>query len=147
MSKLPDWFTGTVYDEGDEVTNPFSGKTITLTANELSMLDLIKGAEMCIAMAIPSNGKELSDIIIKGTKWFKETNPEAYKILLDPNSVFTPVAIMFGLFKRKSEKEKLIELYNKKKEQAFRLSRTNRKEGDRLEKEANDILNKIDKIK
>ena len=54
---------------------------------------------------------------------------------------------MFGLFKRKSEKEKLIELYNKKKDQAFRLSRTNRKEGDRLEKEANDILNKIDKIK
>ena len=54
---------------------------------------------------------------------------------------------MFGLFKRKSEKVKLIELYNKKKEQAFRLSRTNRKEGDRLEKEANDILNKIDKIK
>ena len=54
---------------------------------------------------------------------------------------------MFGLFKRKSEKEKLMELYNKKKEQAFRLSRTNRKEGDRLEKEANDILNQIDKIK
>ena len=53
---------------------------------------------------------------------------------------------MFGLFKRKSEKEKLIELYNKKKEQAFRLSRTNRKEGDRLEKEANDILIEIDKL-
>ena len=83
MSKLPDWFTGTAYDEGDEVTNPFSGKTITLTANELSMLDLIKGAEMCIAMAIPSNGDELSEIIIKGTTWFKENNPEAYKILLD----------------------------------------------------------------
>jgi|TARA_B110000211_G_scaffold77545_1_gene90860 hypothetical protein len=54
---------------------------------------------------------------------------------------------MFGIFKRKSEKQKLIELYNKKKEQAFRLSRTNRKEGDRMEKEANDILNKIDKLK
>ena len=54
---------------------------------------------------------------------------------------------MFGLFKRKSEKEKLIELYNKKKEQAFRLSRMHRKEGDRLVKEANDILKKIDKIK
>tara|TARA_R110000796_G_scaffold229613_1_gene346997 strand:+ start:146 stop:310 length:165 start_codon:yes stop_codon:yes gene_type:complete len=54
---------------------------------------------------------------------------------------------MFGIFKRKSEKQKLIELYNKKKEHAFRLSRTNRKEGDRLEKEANDILNKIDKLK
>ena len=54
---------------------------------------------------------------------------------------------MFGIFKRKSEKQKLIELYNKKRVQAFRLSRTNRKEGDRMEKEANDILNKIDKLK
>ena len=54
---------------------------------------------------------------------------------------------MFRIFKRKSEKQKLIELYNKKREQAFRLSRTNRKEGDRMEKEANDILNKIDKLK
>ncbi len=54
---------------------------------------------------------------------------------------------MFGLFKKKSEKDKLEELYRKKKEQAFRLSRTNRKEGDRMEKEANDILNKIDKLK
>jgi hypothetical protein len=54
---------------------------------------------------------------------------------------------MFGLFKKKSEKDKLEELYRKKKEQAFRLSRTNRKEGDRMEKEANEILNKIDKLK
>ena len=50
---------------------------------------------------------------------------------------------MFGLFKRKSEKEKLEELYCKKKEQAFKMSRINRTESDRLEKEANDILNKI----
>ena len=35
---------------------------------------------------------------------------------------------MFGLFKKKSKKDKLIELYNKKKEQAFKISRTNRKE-------------------
>ena len=54
---------------------------------------------------------------------------------------------MFGLFKKKSKKEKLQELYNKKKEQAFKLSRTNRKESDKLEKEANDILIKIEKIK
>jgi hypothetical protein len=54
---------------------------------------------------------------------------------------------MFGLFKKKSEKDKLEELYRKKKEQAFRLSRTNRKEGDRMEKEASEILNKIDKLK
>jgi len=83
MSKLPDWFTGTAYDEGDKVTNPFSGKTITLTANELSMLDLVKGAEMAIAMGMASNTGELSEIMIKGTEWFKETNLKAYKILLD----------------------------------------------------------------
>ena len=54
---------------------------------------------------------------------------------------------MFGLFKKKSKKDKLIELYNKKKEQAFKVSRTNRKESDRLEKEANDILIELDKLK
>ena len=53
---------------------------------------------------------------------------------------------MFGLFKKKSKQEKLQELYNKKKEQAFKLSRTNRKESDKLEKEANDILIEIEKI-
>ena len=53
---------------------------------------------------------------------------------------------MFGLFKKKSKKEKLQELYNKKKEQAFKLSRINRKESDKLEKEANDILIEIEKI-
>jgi hypothetical protein len=54
---------------------------------------------------------------------------------------------MFGLFKKKSKKEKFQDLYNKKKEQAFKLSRTNRKESDKLEKEANDILIEIEKIK
>jgi hypothetical protein len=54
---------------------------------------------------------------------------------------------MFKLFKRKSEKEKLEELYYKKKEQAFKMSRINRTESDRLEKEANDVLDKIDKLK
>ena len=53
---------------------------------------------------------------------------------------------MFGLFKRKSELEKLNDLYNKKKESAFKMSKTNRKESDRLEKEANDILVKIEAI-
>ena len=54
---------------------------------------------------------------------------------------------MFGFFKKKSKKEKLQDLYNKKKEQAFKISKTNRKESDKLEKEANDILIEIDKIK
>ena len=53
---------------------------------------------------------------------------------------------MFGLFKKKTEKEKLTALYKKIKEQAYVLSKTNRKESDKLEKEANDILEKIDDI-
>ena len=53
---------------------------------------------------------------------------------------------MFGLFKRKSQKEKLEDLYRKKKELAFKVSKINRKESDKLEKEANDILLEIDKI-
>ena len=53
---------------------------------------------------------------------------------------------MFGLFKKKSKKEKLLERYKKKKEQAFKLSRTNRKQSDKLEKEANDILLEIEKL-
>lgn len=53
---------------------------------------------------------------------------------------------MFGLFKKKSEREKLLADYKKLKEQAFILSKTNRSESDRLEKEANDISLKIDLI-
>ena len=53
---------------------------------------------------------------------------------------------MFGLFKKKSEKEKLTELYKKIKEQAYVLSKTNRKESDKLEKDASDILEKLDDI-
>ena len=53
---------------------------------------------------------------------------------------------MFGLFKKKSEREKLIDDYKKLKEQAFILSKTNRSESDRLEKEAHDISLKIDLI-
>ena len=51
---------------------------------------------------------------------------------------------MFRFFKR-NKKKSYQELYNKKKEQAFKLSRTNRKESDKLEKEANDILIEIKK--
>jgi hypothetical protein len=53
---------------------------------------------------------------------------------------------MFGLFKKKSEKEKLYELYDKKKKQAFVLSKSNRKESDKLEKEAFDIMQKIEAL-
>lgn len=51
---------------------------------------------------------------------------------------------MFGLFKKKTEREKLLDLYKKLKEEAFILSKTNRTESDKLEQEAYEISKKID---
>ena len=53
---------------------------------------------------------------------------------------------MFGLFKKKTQKEKLLILYKKKKEEAFRLSRTDRKSSDEKEQEASDILEELSKL-
>ena len=53
---------------------------------------------------------------------------------------------MFGIFKRKTEKEKLLVRYKKIKDEAYRLSKIDRRKSDEKEKEANDILDAIDKI-
>ena len=50
---------------------------------------------------------------------------------------------MFGLFKKKSEKEILLKKYKTLTEQAFKLSHSNRTASDAKTKEANDILLKI----
>ena len=83
MNKLPEWFEGEIYEMGDEVRNPFSGETALLTADELSMYDLVKGAEMVVAMGVALDNEECIKIMKEGAEWFKEHNPEAYKILLD----------------------------------------------------------------
>lgn len=54
---------------------------------------------------------------------------------------------MFGLFKKKSEKEKLSAEYKKLMEEAFNLSKTDRKASDAKTAEADDILKKIDALK
>ena len=51
---------------------------------------------------------------------------------------------MFGLFKKKTEREKLLHQYKKLKEEAFILSKTNRAESDSLEQEAYEISKKLD---
>lgn len=53
---------------------------------------------------------------------------------------------MLGLFKRKSEKEKLNEKYMKLLEASKRMSTSNRAESDRLAAEANTVLEKIKAI-
>ena len=71
--KLPSWFNGQVYSHGEVVTNPFSGESIKLNATELSMYDLILGAQALHAY----------DIMQKGLDWFRRANAEAYMVLLD----------------------------------------------------------------
>ena len=71
--ELPKWFDGVVYKEGGEVTNPFSGQSAMLNNKELSMYDLILGAERF----------KHYDIMSKGLTWFRRSNGDAYMTLLD----------------------------------------------------------------
>ena len=83
INKLPNWFNGTVYDEGGKVRNPFSGEECELNAIELSMYDFIVGSQLVFEM-MPGNISEDSIKDFKaGLDWFREHNLEAYKILLD----------------------------------------------------------------
>jgi len=81
---LPSWFEGEVYELGDEVRNPFTGETVLLDAAELSMYEVIKGAEIAMIMNLPVfDIDECIDIIQQGKDWFLLKNPNAYMILLD----------------------------------------------------------------
>jgi hypothetical protein len=53
---------------------------------------------------------------------------------------------MFGLFKKKTEKEKLEEKYDKLLKEAYTLSTTNRKMSDQKTYEASEVLKEIDKL-
>ena len=53
---------------------------------------------------------------------------------------------MFGLFKKKSEKEVLQAKYEKLMKEAFELSRVNRTEGDKKYSKADEILKKIEAL-
>ena len=79
---LPNWFNGEVYELGDEVRNPYSGETVLLDAAELSMYELVKGAEICMLMGL-GDINDCIDIIHQGSDWFLNRNPEAYMKLLD----------------------------------------------------------------
>ena len=80
--QLPDWFDGMAYEIGDTVRNPFTEVEVELDAAELSMYDLIKGAEVAIHMGF-GDQKDCLNIMQKGTSWFRKKNPEAYMDLLD----------------------------------------------------------------
>jgi len=53
---------------------------------------------------------------------------------------------MFGLFKKKTEKEKLQEEYEKLMKDAFQLSKTDRTKSDEKYAEANELMTKIEQM-
>ena len=80
--KLPKWFNGELYEEGDTVRNRFSGEEYELNNVELSMYDFIMGATIVLEM--PGGYKHTSvDELRKGLDWFRTHNAEAYMVLLD----------------------------------------------------------------
>ena len=53
---------------------------------------------------------------------------------------------MFGLFKKKTPLEKLQERYEKVTDEAYRLSKIDRKASDSKQAEAEEILKEMDKL-
>lgn len=54
---------------------------------------------------------------------------------------------MFGLFKKKSEKDKLYKQYQKLLKEAHTLSSSNRKQSDQKTFEAEEIMKKLEQLK
>ena len=80
--KLPSWFNGELYEEGDTVTNRFSGEEYELNNVELSMYDFIIGSTMVMEMVGGYNHTDVQELR-KGLAWFRQHNAEAYMVLLD----------------------------------------------------------------
>ena len=82
-TKLPKWFKGELYNEGDVVKNPFSGEECKLNNVELSMYDFIIGSQMVFEMAPQTVTEQKVKDFQKGLDWFRKHNAEAYMVLLD----------------------------------------------------------------
>jgi len=83
--KLPKWFRGELYTNGAEVTNPFSGESYELSAEELSIYDFIIGAQMVFEEKniLVKTKINLQKEIVKALSWFRNNNARAYMVLLD----------------------------------------------------------------
>ncbi len=81
--KMPAWFKGMIYGEGDKVTNNFTGYSYDLNALELSIYDFIIGSQVVIEMAPKSVTTRQINDFKKALAWFQKNNSEAYMVLLD----------------------------------------------------------------
>jgi hypothetical protein len=53
---------------------------------------------------------------------------------------------MFGIFKKKTEKQKLEEQYRKLIDEAYKLSHSNRTQSDKKQADAEAVLQKLEKL-
>ena len=81
--KLPKWFNGTLYSQGETVANPFTGEEIELTAVELSLYDFIMGCNMLFARGSNRVNDDMIKDFDRALTCFKINNPQAYMVLLD----------------------------------------------------------------
>ena len=80
---VPKWFKGLIYEQSEEVINPFSGQCYTLNGLELSMYDFIIGSQYVFEVAPKTvTPKQVNDFH-KALTWFRKNNSEAYMVLLD----------------------------------------------------------------
>ena len=80
---VPKWFKGMIYDQGEEVTNPFTGMCYTLTGIELSIYDFILGSQYVMEVAPKTVTPKHVAEFQKALRWFRKNSPEAYMVLLD----------------------------------------------------------------
>jgi len=86
-NKLPEFSKKiSIYDEGGTATNPYTGESIELTAEELSIYDYLLGTQYVIdqngGLLNPSTAFLQRDLR-KGLDWFRRYNAKAYMVLLD----------------------------------------------------------------
>lgn len=81
--KLPKWFNGTLYSQGETVANPFTGEEIELTNVELSLYDFIMGCNMLFARGSNRVNDDMIRDFDRALTWFRINNPKAYMVLLD----------------------------------------------------------------
>ncbi len=83
IQKLPKWFKGIVYDEGDTVVNKFTNVEVELNAVELSLYDFIMGMQWVFEVAPKTVTSKQIDDFHKALRWFQKNNINAYMDLLD----------------------------------------------------------------
>ena len=77
------WFKGMIYDQGENVTNPYSRGTYELNGLELSIYDFIMGTAYVFEVAPKTVTPRIVSDYQKALTWFRSNNAEAYMVLLD----------------------------------------------------------------